>query len=222
MIRKKGGGFTLIELLIAILILGIVLSTAYVSYTGTFRIIQRSEYDSGIYDMGRTAMERMTKDLGAIAPYRGKFELTARSNDRDRGREGFTALSFTAAVNLALGDQGGSPGVSTIEYFIADDREKDGLVLLRADDRRREGERGDGPRHGFVLCDRVHSLGFRFFDAAGAGHDAWDSFSNATAQKNTAPASIAIELKLVNSDDPAHPHTFMTRVYLPVSRVERE
>ena len=68
MIRKKGGGFTLIELLIAILILGIVLSTAYVSYTGTFRIIQRSEYDSGIYDMGRTAMERMTKDLGAIAP----------------------------------------------------------------------------------------------------------------------------------------------------------
>lgn len=221
MIRKKGGGFTLIELLIAILILGIVLSTAYVSYTGTFRIIRTSEYDSGIYDMGRTAMERMMKDLGAIVPYRGKFELTARSNDR--GREGFTALSFTAAVNLALGDPGGSPGVSAIEYFLADDREKDGLVLLRADDRRREGERGDGPRHGFVLCDRVHSLGFRFFDITGKGHDTWDSFSNADPQKkNTAPAAIAIELKLVNSDDPARPHTFITRVYLPVSRVERE
>lgn len=221
MTREKEEGFTLIEILIAILILGIVLSTVYVSYTGTFRNIRASEYDSEIYDMGRMTMERMMKDLGAIAPYRGRFELTARPNDR--GREGFTSLSFTAAVNLALGEKDRSPGVSTVEYFMADDREKDGLVLLRADGRRREKDGGSGPRHGFVLCDRIHSLGFRFFDATGKGHDTWDSASDADAQqKNTAPTAIAIELNLVNADDPAHPHTFMTRAYLPVTRVERE
>ena len=221
MTRKKEGGFTLIEILIAILILGMVLSTAYVSYTGSFRIIRASESDSEIYNMGRTTMERMMRDLGAIVPYRGRYEMKARRNDR--GREGFAALSFTAAVNLALGEKDGSPGVSTVEYFMADDRERDGLVLLRADERRREKEGGAGPGQGVVLCDRVHSVDFRFFDAAGRGHETWDSASDADAQqKNRAPTAIDIELKLVNSGDPAHPHTFMTRVYLPVSRVERE
>ena len=221
MTRKKEGGFTLIEILIAILILGMVLSTAYVSYTGSFRIIRASESDSEIYNMGRTTMERMMRDLGAIVPYRGRYEMKARRNDR--GREGFAALSFTDAVNLALGEKDGSPGVSTVEYFMADDRERDGLVLLRADERRREKEGGAGPGQGFVLCDRVHSVDFRFFDAAGRGHETWDSASDADAQqKNRAPTAIDIELKLVNSGDPAHPHTFMTRVYLPVSRVERE
>ncbi len=221
MTREKEGGFTLIEILIAILILGIVLSTAYVSYTGTFRNIRVSESDSEIYNMGRTTMERMMRDLGAIAPYRGRFEITARHNDR--GRDGFAAVSFTAAVNLAVDEKGGSPGVSTVEYFMADDRERDGLVLLRADERRREKEGGAGPGQGFVLCNRIHSLDLRFFDAAGRSHETWDSASDADVQqKNRAPSAIAIELKLANSNDPANPYTFMTRVYLPFSKVERE
>jgi prepilin-type N-terminal cleavage/methylation domain-containing protein len=223
MIRNKKRGFTLIEILIAILILGIVLSTVYASYTGTFRIIRTSEYDSEIYDMGRMTMERMMKDFGSITPYREKFELTARRNDQ--GREGFMSVSFTAAVNLALGDRELSPGVSTVAYFISEDREKDGLVLLRADERRRAKNPGNGPGPGpgFILCDRVHSCNLKFFDATGKGHDVWNSATESDAQqKDTAPTAVAIELKLVNPADPAHPYTFMTRVFLPVTRVERE
>jgi prepilin-type N-terminal cleavage/methylation domain-containing protein len=43
---RRNKGFTLIEILLAIFILGIVLSTVYVSYTGTFRIIRETEYDA--------------------------------------------------------------------------------------------------------------------------------------------------------------------------------
>ena len=221
MIRTKTGGFTLIEILIAVLILAIVLSTVYAAYTGTFRIIRASEYDSDIYGMGRMTLERMMKDLGAISPYKGKFELSARRNDQ--GREGFMTLSFTSTANLLFNEKDSPPGVSTIEYFIADDREKEGYVLLRSDDRRREKGRENTQRRGFVLCDRLHSLRYTFFDATGKSYQSWDSTADTeTPQKNRAPAIIAIELNLVNPGDQEHPYKFMTRVYLPVNKVESE
>lgn len=37
---KKIKGFTLVEILVAVLILSIVLSTVYVAYTGTFRLVR--------------------------------------------------------------------------------------------------------------------------------------------------------------------------------------
>ena len=49
-------GFTLLEVLIALFIFAIVISTIFASYTGTFRIINETEYQADNYGMARIAL----------------------------------------------------------------------------------------------------------------------------------------------------------------------
>ncbi len=59
-------GFTLLEILIAMFIFGVVLTTIFTSYTGTFRIIDETESQTDIYAMARTVMIRMQEDLESV------------------------------------------------------------------------------------------------------------------------------------------------------------
>lgn len=100
-LRKNG--FTLIEILLAVFILGIVLSTVYASYTGTFRIIRETEYDAEIYGMARSALDRMARDLQSAAPWRGAFAFKTQPysvHDRD-----FVRLTFRAAAHVAFNER---------------------------------------------------------------------------------------------------------------------
>ena len=59
-------GFTLLEILLALFIFTIVLSFIYTSYTGTFRIVDETEYQADIYRMARIAIERIYEDLESV------------------------------------------------------------------------------------------------------------------------------------------------------------
>jgi general secretion pathway protein J len=220
---RKAGGFTLIEILIAVFILGVVLSTVYAAYTGTFRTIRISENNRDIYTMGRTTMHRMIQDFNNMSPYRGKYEFYAKPTGF--GNQTFPRLLFTSTVNLDLGGQKGPAGISTIEYVVEEDREQEGFVLMRAETIHREQETDEQKGFktvGFPLCNRFHSLNYKFYDLTGKEYETWDSRANAEAQKGRAPVIIAVELNLVNPDKQDHPFKFMTKVYLPVSQVDRE
>lgn len=217
------GGFTLIEILIAILILGVVLSTVYAAYTGTFRMIRISEDNRDIYGMGRTALHRMIQDFNNMTPYGGKFEFYAKR--KESGNQTFSRLLFTSTVNLDLGGQTGPAGISTIEYVVETDRDQEGFVLLRAETVRRENvadEQKKVKTAGFPVCDRLHSLNYKFYDLAGKEHETWDSRANSEAQTGRTPVIIAVELNLVNPDNRDHPFKFTTKIYLPVNQVDRE
>ena len=119
-----GRGFTLIEILLAIFILGIVLSTVYASYTGTFRIIRETEYDAEIYGMARSALDRMARDLQSAAPWRGAFTFRTKPyslHDRE-----FMRLTFRAAAHVAFSEQEVPGGITVIEYGVEEDTEKEG------------------------------------------------------------------------------------------------
>lgn len=221
--RNKVSGFTLIEVLIAIFILAVVLSTVYAAYTGTYRIIRISEYDSDIYNMGRMTLQRMLQDFSAVGPYNGKFELVSRPSDM--GKQAFPKLVFASTVNLDLGHQENPAGVSTIDYYVEEDREKEGFVLVRVENIHREkllDDQIDLKKGSFPLCNKVHSLSYKFYDRTGKEYETWDSTADTEMQKNRLPAGIAVELNLINPDNRDNPFKFMTKIYLPVNQVDRE
>jgi general secretion pathway protein J len=209
-------GFTLIEILIAIFILAIVLSTIYAAYTGTFRIIKASEYDSDIYTMARTTMERMVKDLGAISAHKGRFELISKPTLL--GEKEFPSLSFTSTGHVEFSDKGIPSGTSTISYFVEEDNENKVYTLFRDDVLISKPDKQETPRGGFVLCERLQSLTYKFYDTAGKEYDTWDSSSDSEGQKNKAPSMVSIHLYLVNPDDQDRPYKFMTKVFLPINK----
>jgi prepilin-type N-terminal cleavage/methylation domain-containing protein len=221
--RNKVSGFTLIEVLIAIFILGVVLSTVYAAYTGTYRIIKISEYDRDIYRMGRMTLQRMLQDFGAVGPYNGKFELVSKRSDV--GKQAFPKLVFTSTVNLGLGNQENPAGVSTIDYYVWEDPEKEESVLMRVENVHREkllDEQTDLKKGAFPICNKLHSLIYKFYDRAGKEYENWDSTADTDMQKNRLPAVIAVELSLINPDNRDNPFKFMTKIYLPVNQVDRE
>lgn len=105
-------GFTLIEILIAVAILGIVLSTVYASYRGTFRIIHDARSDAEIYTMARNALDRMARDLQSAAPWRGGFTFTTKT--QFLGNREFLHLSFRSAAHIAFSDKEAREGIALI------------------------------------------------------------------------------------------------------------
>jgi general secretion pathway protein J len=211
----KARGFTLIEILIAVFILAIVLSTVYASYTGTFRTIRATETDAEVYGMARTVLERMTRDLEATASWKGAFTFTARPYNL--GNREFTRLIFRSTAHIAFGEQEESAGFAVIEYGVEEGTEKEGYTLSRSDSLYRDPGKEDAPTGGFLLCDRVETLTYLFFDSAGKAYETWDNGDD-EAQKKKAPAMVEIRLGLVNEKDREHPFPFMTRVRLPLAQ----
>jgi general secretion pathway protein J len=213
----KDRGFTLIEILVAVLILGIVLSTVYASYTGTFRIFRETQTDAELYGMARTALERMGLDLEAAAPWKGAFTFLAKSHQL--GKREFTSLTFRSAAHVPLGEKEAQAGIAVIGYDIEEGTEKEGYVLLRSDSLRRDPAKEESLTGGFPVCDRIETLTYLFYDAEGKEYETWDTLAGEEAQKKKAPAMVEIRLGLVNEKDRENPHMFVTRVRLPLNKV---
>ncbi|MBN1613885.1 MAG: prepilin-type N-terminal cleavage/methylation domain-containing protein [Deltaproteobacteria bacterium] len=222
-VRERHRGFTLIEILIAIFILAVVLSTIYAAYTGTLRIVRGFDYDSEVYSMARSAMSRMIRDLGALSPYNGGYEF--RSEVLDLAGEPFLRLTFRSDAHLAFRGNEAGTGVGIVTYDIRKDPHEEGYVLWRVDDIQggREAEQAvEDQAGGYVLCERIQSLRYVFYDAQGQEYERWDSVSETPSQKKKAPAVVRIDLKLINPENPEAPFPFSTRIYLSSGEVGRE
>jgi len=220
---EKRRGFTLIEILISIFILSVVLSTIYAAYTGTFRIVRGFDYESNVYGMARSALGRMIRDFGALSPYKGDCEF--RSETLDLAGETFLRLSFRSAAHLAFRGGETASAVGIIEYDIRKDPDSEGYVLWRLDDLRgsQEAEKAVQERKGgYILCERIQSLRYVFYDKEGQEYDTWDSTAELPSQKKKAPAVVQITLKFINRENPDNPFPFSTLVYLTPGEVERE
>jgi len=213
---KRSTGFTLIEILIAVFILSVVMSMVYASYTGTFRIVKSSEYYSEVYNMARITMDRMTKDLEAISPYGQKLEFISQTSEFG-GRDNLE-ISFRARAYLSFDETNAPGGMSAIRYRIEEGKEKNSYALYRDDDPLLQESVSNLKKAGFVVCDRVKSVEYRFYDSKGLEYESWDSRSSGEMQKDQAPVMVSITLHMVNPDDEEKPYTFMTRVYIPVNK----
>ena len=150
-----------------IFILGIVICTVYASYTGTFRIIRETEEDAEIYGMARNALDRMVRDLQSAAPWRGAFTFITKAYSL--GDREFLRLTFRAAAHVAFNDQDVPGGISVIEYRVEEGTEKEGYILVTKRQSLPGSGKGGVLPGGYLLCDRIEALTYRFHRRSGKG-----------------------------------------------------
>jgi general secretion pathway protein J len=203
-------GFTLVEILVAIAILSVVLSTIYVSYISTMRIVRSLEYGDEIYYMARITLERMILDLPSACKDKDSFEFTTLKDST--GRLPLKGVAFLSRAHLDFSGLGDSMAVAQISYELEGDPDSGGFSIIRRDVLRQ----GEGPSggEGYTLCRRLQFVNLRFYDANGREYPMWDSRTGSEAQRNNIPSSILIELNFINPDDAANPYKFMTRLLL--------
>ncbi len=213
-VRSDGRtGFTLLEILVAIVILSLVLTTVYAAYTGTFRIIQQTKYSDEVYGMARIALTRITEDLASVCKYDNACSFVSTTSETE-GEE-FMNLTFLSSAHLSF-DNRDTSGVASISYIITEGAEDTGGILMRNDvlySGEAEGEPEEAGGH--IICDKLQSLTYTFYNNSGESYETWDS--NAEIHKDTAPAVVSISLNFINPDDKERPYTFMTKVYLPMA-----
>jgi prepilin-type N-terminal cleavage/methylation domain-containing protein len=99
--RPCSCGFTLVEILIAIFILGLVMATVYVSYSGILKTSHQLEEEGNIYKMARMSMDRMIKDLSALQTSSGSFDF--RAEKKTLSNREFYSLIWLLAKMKAKG-----------------------------------------------------------------------------------------------------------------------
>ena len=222
---KNRSGFTLVEILLALSIFAIVLSIIYTSYTATFRIINETEYQADIYRMARVALERIYEDLESV--YAPQYPESPEPDEESgqvvefvgeeaevNGRRA-DSLRFTSRAHLVFSDQDQPSGTADIGYYVEenDEEEEEDLLLYRKDTPG-VGEVPDQETRGLVLCEKLQSVSFTYYDAEGEAYDNWDSTSEEF--KDKIPQMVSILLEFTNKSDPEAPFKFFTTVTLPM------
>ena len=216
-------GFTLLEILIAMFIFAIVLSTIYTAYTGTFRIVNETESQADIYGMARIALERMHEDLESvyISQYPESFSSNESSgqvteflgeNKEVTGRSA-DSLYFISRAHLVFGEKEQAYATAEIGYEVGENDEAEGLVLYRSDapwGAKAPEEETDR----LVLCEKLLSVDFTYYDTEGEEYYNWDSTTGEF--RNKIPKMVSISLEFVNKSDPEAPFRFSTKVVLPM------
>ena len=208
-------GFTLLELLIAITILGIVLTTIYAAYSGVLTNIRELGDDSRIYQMARTTLDRMSRDL--ISLQRSKDAFVLQSEDGSIGKRSFESITFWSAAHLVF-DEGEVPGSpAEISYYVREDK-NGGFSLWRSDVVQAKPDLNKKAEGGMIICQNLQALNFKFYNESGDEQDSWDTESSSASQKGRPPVMVQIELTLANPRDADKPYRFVTKVYIPVRK----
>jgi general secretion pathway protein J len=217
-------GFTLLEILVAISIFAAITAMLYPTYRGTFRNVETAESQSEIYQMARITIERLTDDLqssylpqgpknkqiGEEAFEPGDFlgqDSTINERDAD-------TLRFFSEEHIIF-NENEKHGRGRIAYYVKEREGKDTLILYRSDNLE-SSNRSEEFGGGFVLCDKLYSINFTFYDENGESHDNWDS--SIEPFKDKLPSRVSIDLKLGGQSGSGSPISFMTSIFIPLAR----
>ena len=223
--QKPSFGFTLMELMLAIVILGLVVTTVLASFNTVFSTTDALQSNSQIYEMAKNCLKQMSRDLEsvyvALPPIYKPPGFDDPPNDyrivgssEETGGTGFAKIRFTSRAHLPL-ENTTRGGVAEIVYYLQA-KEDGSLVLKRSDNiypYPEFEEKGSDP----VLCEWVKSVAFKYYDAEGSEYEAWDSESD--EYEYATPTAIEIQLEIADSGGSQF---FGTLIKLPVQRSKIE
>lgn len=244
--RGTSSGLTLIELLVALTILAILLSSVYGTFVSAMHATRRARDDEGVYQVARTAMDRISMDL-EMAFYRPGSDRPGHPTqlfiglDRSDGDYARDRLDFTAACHVLAREGRPETDVVEVSYYIDDSLYDRSLLVRREDPLPDEDLRHGGTLR--VLAENVVSLNFRYrepgpdpaqrqrspADAEAKQdeqaeqepewHDAWNAD---TFDKPSKSLPELVEVTLVLRDKNDVEYTFSTMVQLHPYQAWRE
>ena len=215
-------GFTLLEIMISIFIFSIIITTVFASYRSVFFSADKIDAGLDLYGMTGSCLNRISLDLSGIAiaqvPEYAKPELDSTPDpyrvvgDRsDLSGADFPRLRLASRSHVPL-DGSAHESVAEIIYYVSEDAESG--YRLRRSDRLYPYKTPEEQANDPVLCEKLKSLVFTYYDNEGETHDTWDSESKDVAYAT--PKSINIRLEVGEED--AVSKVFETMVMLPVVR----
>ena len=215
-------GFTLLEIMISIFIFSIIITTVFASYRSVFFSADKIDAGLDLYGMTGSCLNRISLDLSGIAiaqvPEYAKPELDSTPDpyrvvgDRsDLSGADFPRLRLASRSHVPL-DGSAHESVAEIIYYVSEDEESG--YRLRRSDRLYPYKTPEEQANDPVLCEKLKSLVFTYYDIEGETHDTWDSESKDVAYAT--PKSINIRLEVGEED--AVSKVFETMVMLPVVR----
>jgi general secretion pathway protein J len=219
-------GFTLFEILIAIFIFGIVMTTIFGSFIAVFSNTDAIFDGINDYDMAKNCLNRMITDLQTVHISPGEIYMRPEFDDPpdpyrivgDTGYAGngsFSRLRFTSRSHLPL-ENNMQKGIAEIVYYVRNRGDNEN-ILTRADSlfpyKRFEGKAFEENPGDPILCEKVRSLAFKYYDEEGTEYDHWDSESEEF--KYATPRAVSIKLEF---GDDSSSLLFETMVHLPVYR----
>ena len=218
----SGLGFTLIEILIAIFIFSIIITTVFSSFNAILSGTGSISEELATCDMAKNCLKRIITDLKSIHVYfPGDTSLNSEGlpgayrivgENTDVGSREFSKLRFTSLSHINL-EHDMRYGIAEIIYYVQE-IDKDNYVIRRADSLypyKFFKKKDSDP----LLCKRVKSLEFKYYDYDGNEYDYWDSQSDEF--RHSTPRAIGIKLEV--GDEP-NSILLEAMVTIPVYRVK--
>jgi general secretion pathway protein J len=214
-LSRKNSGFTLLEVLLAVFIFAIVIVAVYGAYITAITAVDTTEIQADINNRARTALERITADLGGL--YLGEGG-SLNGHKQEIGGNRADTLDFTSTVHLAFTRNELPAGFGMIRYLVRQEGDKKILQLYRSDLPFRPGlEQAASQEKGYLLCDGLHAVRFTYYDQTGSAADDWQMAEDADpAMERPASGPAMIEIALHFADDNGRDQIFKTAVAVPV------
>ncbi len=219
-------GMTLLEIMLAIVMLAAVMAMVTISISGSVNVIDATEKQGEIFHRAQVALQRIGEDLATALLVEGiGFSGYSSENEGERGN----ILEFTSSAHIIFDPEKDYPGIALITYKLEPDRENENeLVLLRSDTFLQPSDAAvafdDDGKQSFLLCDRLLSVRFSYFDDTGEEYDTWLSEQQDTdsKQKGNLPVSVDVTLEFRLDIEAETSVEFTTRVLLPVGLINAE
>lgn len=215
-------GFTLIEILIAIFIFSIIVTTIFSSFNAIVNNTDSISEELATCDMAKNCLNRIITDLKSIHAYfpgdtslnsddlLGAYRIVGENTDV--GSREFSKLRFTSLAHINL-EHDMRHGIAEIVYYVQKIDEEN-YVIRRGDSLypyKFFKKKDSDP----LLCKRVKSLEFKYYDYDGNEYDYWDSQSDEF--RHSTPRAIGIKLE---AGDRPNSLLLEAMVIIPVYRVK--
>jgi len=221
----SGLGFTLVEILVTLAIFAIIATTIFGSFNMVFTSSEPIYEAIADYEMAKNCLNRMILDLQSIhvamPPVYTRPDIDdppdhyrIAGDKTYSGSDSFARLRFTSLSHISFGENS-QGGIAQIVYYVQESDER--LYVLRRSDSLYPYKPVEEIANDPILCERIKSLTFTYYDNEDSPFEIWDSDSEDFGYAT--PRSIGIALELGNDPDP---RLFETMVTLPVRRDKKE
>jgi general secretion pathway protein J len=215
--RSRPRGLTLIEIVIAVTITAFIGSTLAIAFNGSVGAKETVEATSERYRMLRTAMSRMTREIGgAYISDRYDSKRYRDAFDRPTNFVGTREkLLFTSLGHQRLYSDAKESDQMVVEYYVRSSTEKNakGRTDLIRRERAQIEERMDRGGNEDVLFEGVKKIEFQYWNSERKQwDDEWDT--RRTEKKSMLPTRVRMVLTAVDETGKEARYTTQTRIAL--------